>query len=327
VVALIVATPTFMIGFVALPQIVPGPMAVYQGNDTNTAIGEASDTFSSLYEGEIESIDQEENPFENNGKIVVFSHGNEEGLLMDNEMVDWESVAIMVEDSPALKIYIMACYSNNLIEFLDDDDRNRVVGINNKISSVSAGIIPVYYEDSSASTFDKIIDHITEYVESLDNGDAQVNYLAYSESGYYIGVKRQNKQGFLYKERVLWINLEKHVGESFVHAGLEGLIALWATILEYRITHPVVISFAILCTVALSTIQLTSFHRIRHDYMFGLGAGILPVPIYSVWIDFGADGYENDWKGSIPIHTSVQYGSPQAYTLFGAFSTSWTRIL
>jgi hypothetical protein len=76
----------------------------------------------------------------------------------------------------------------------------------------------------------------------------------------------------------------------------------------------------------LTTCRLTSVNRIRGDYMFGMGAVLIPVPIFNFWYNFGDDDYGFDGIWAIPC-VNIPAVIITMYNVFGTISTSWTTII
>jgi hypothetical protein len=196
-------------------------LTAYISNSENSAITTASQTFTRL-SGNVKIIENEDNPFNYHGKVVIFAHGIEDGLLFQGTFIDWKSVAEMVETSPAECIYLMACYSSKVTELIKTPKKtSKFIGLNGQADAVLAACIPFIFELPITRNLHILCNTIEERGERLANGDDKPEFLVDSESGYAIGYKKEYIKKTFFgiptkEENILWINIANSTGYNAI---------------------------------------------------------------------------------------------------------------
>ena len=299
---------------------------VYLGDKSDGNVNLALTTFIKYYKN-INILSMDSDPLENSGIVVIFAHGDEKGIILNQEFVSWESFSSMVSSSSVGHLYIMACFSNNIFTYLSQDSISKVTGLKGEVDAVVAGVIPIFFETSSSGIFLQITNLVSERVTDIVNGKVTPKLLANSESGYNFAIKKQyrSKKSWgvtYYKENILWFNIDEIAAEVYEigeHAGLELILSY----IEGAVSLTVLGVILVIVLVQAILIELTAYNRIRHDYMFGVSGILIPVPSTAFWYDYGDDNYRSNGKHSIPVPNP---SGVLLYQAFSSISSSWKGI-
>ena len=60
---------------------------------------------------------------DSNEIIVIFSHGSEQGMILNDELISWYDLSILILQSKAKYIFLATCYGANINEFIDSSDK------------------------------------------------------------------------------------------------------------------------------------------------------------------------------------------------------------
>ncbi len=175
-------------------------------------------------------------------------------------------------------------------------------------------------------------------IDQLTAGALPLN-LAYTESGYQLAVKDQyasaSKWGIpYYREHIMWLNGLPWVAKYFLIAVGFGVSAVkelgWVvTLAEMLGISATALTLILLAAVAAMgmTLYYNMGQRIRGDFMFGIGAQILPVPAFKVWVDNGNDNNNNDGQHFWPIVDITIVLPAGLYAAISLLPNSWTPLI
>ncbi|MFX1517044.1 MAG: hypothetical protein ACFFC6_12150 [Promethearchaeota archaeon] len=318
-----------------IEQITRKPTGVFLGDSTDPVVALAYRTFSLNFGCQSKLLNRQTNdPFEYSGKLVIFAHGQENGLHLLNSFYTWDTVAKLIETSPAKRIYILACYSNNILMYTNPNKyQRRFVGINGELDAEIAAYIPSIVEKSNLM---QSIIKLGARVQDLVTRKVEPKLLGYpkskSWSGHQVAVKRENfyENAWIvptWREHILWVNLGAGVKNLFLGSGAIGIEGLIGFLIEKTpLTSPVGFVIGLIVALYVVVALSTGDNRKDEDCMFGIGAVTIPYPLVNFWFDFGSgDGGLN----GVYFYPTPQYAFT-AVTLYAAFaliSTSWIKVL
>lgn len=268
------------------------------------------------------------------GQVVIFAHGDEQGIsLSENLLYTWDDFSFFLSSAKADKIILASCFgaSSNTDKYSGPE----LISWDGYIDALLIGYVAALYTlQDVGNNIDLIANKIISRGNSLLHQFAEPIYLAYtppggggsgsSESGYASACKRQNTGSGFTTGRIIWFNYDKETGDAEISlygfkmasfcASNPALIALIPT--------PALILILAVLIANLVLISISSYNRIRHDYMFGVQF-FKWIPSINFIYHRGNDGYRLDGQITIPYGAA---GGIVAYYGIGSVSTSWKSM-
>ncbi len=84
--------------------------------------------------------EQNDIPLEGTDVIILFSHGSPEGLLLDDMLISWEEVAIVLNQSSAKTIFIGACFASTIYQYTLNSRQN-ILAWDGTLDAILIGLI------------------------------------------------------------------------------------------------------------------------------------------------------------------------------------------
>ncbi|MFX1444960.1 MAG: hypothetical protein ACFFHV_16230 [Promethearchaeota archaeon] len=96
-------------------------------------------TFTDNINSEVE-IDQQDNiaSSDNNEILVIFSHGSENGIILDGELISWYQLSQLISQTTAKYIFLAACYGANIYNFTENTNK-KIVGFGGVVDAILMG--------------------------------------------------------------------------------------------------------------------------------------------------------------------------------------------
>jgi hypothetical protein len=302
-------------------------ISVYLGDPDDLALKDAFNTFTHFFSGNYALINSISFFLNTSGIIVIFAHGNETGIFLQNNYVLWNEFAIQLEKTSATSIYIMSCYSNNIKIFLPSFIANKVIGIDSKVDAISAGFIALL-NISPIIQLPIITFFFLLHLLKLQNNIVKPVYLYYA-SPYPYAYRGEHKVIIDWFStqitNVLWYSMDAQTCSTFLLlVSMNGV--LWSTVISLLPGIGAVLGSVLQIVLGIAIaiysyiISQTQNSTPDHHCVWGIGAEIFPAIIFQMWFDFGSrqEGY------GLPITDVLNVGLFHAY--IGAQPTSWTRL-
>ncbi|MDH4214518.1 MAG: hypothetical protein OEV85_11400 [Candidatus Thorarchaeota archaeon] len=106
------------------------------------------------------------------GQVAWVSHGSEDGILAENNLISWRDFSRQIKLTPCRDI-VLACYSNCLEDYVSPES---IIGVDGSIDAVLGGLIASYILQPQ----DAIIHQVEKHVNDLLFGRADIDPLGLS---------------------------------------------------------------------------------------------------------------------------------------------------
>lgn len=116
------------------------------------------------------------------GQVVWASHGSEEGILAQHDIIPWQMFSNQIQLTPGRDI-VLACHSASLENFVSPGS---MVGVDGSIDAILGGLLASYLLQPQDVIMHRVVDHVGDILV----GEANVNLLDLSlaESTYWLAI-------------------------------------------------------------------------------------------------------------------------------------------
>ena len=116
------------------------------------------------------------------GQVVWTSHGSEEGILAEHDIVPWQIFSKQIQLTPGRDI-VLACHSACLENFISPGS---MVGVDGSIDAVLGGLFASYLLQPQDVIIHRVVDHVGDILV----GEVDVNLLglSFAESTYWLAI-------------------------------------------------------------------------------------------------------------------------------------------
>ncbi len=99
---------------------------------------------------------------DSNDILVIFSHGTEKGMIINDELISWANLSIILSQTNAKLIFLATCYGANIYDFTENTDK-KIIGWSGVTDAILMGYVIAL-----------VVNGIFQY---LDNAQANLNLL------------------------------------------------------------------------------------------------------------------------------------------------------
>jgi len=131
---------------------------------------------------------------DSNDILVIFSHGTEKGMIINDELISWAKLSILLSQTNAQYIFLATCFGANIYNFTENTDKNIIgwSGVSDAImmSYVIALLVNAQFQylDDAQANFNLLTDRYYQISEHPE----QIIPLAYTKieirNTYWFGI-------------------------------------------------------------------------------------------------------------------------------------------
>ena len=113
---------------------------------------------------------------DSNDILVIFSHGTEKGMIINNELISWAKLSILLSQTNAKFIFLATCFGANIYNFTENTDKY-IIGWSGVSDAIMMGYMiallvnaQFQYLDNAQANFNLLIDRyyqISEHPEQI----------------------------------------------------------------------------------------------------------------------------------------------------------------
>ena len=113
---------------------------------------------------------------DSNDILVIFSHGTEKGMIINDELISWAKLSILLSQINAKFIFLATCFGANIYNFTENTDKY-IIGWSGVLDAIMMGYViallvnaQFQYLDDAQANFNLLIDRyyqISEHPEQI----------------------------------------------------------------------------------------------------------------------------------------------------------------
>jgi len=113
---------------------------------------------------------------DSNDILVIFSHGTEKGMIINDELISWAKLSILLSQTNAKFIFLATCFGANIYNFTENTDKY-IIGLSGVSDAIMMGYLialivnaQFQYLDYAQTNFNLLIDRyyqISEHPEQI----------------------------------------------------------------------------------------------------------------------------------------------------------------
>ena len=83
---------------------------------------------------------------DSNDILVIFSHGTEKGMIINDELISWAKLSILLSQTNAQFIFLATCFGANIYNFTENTDKY-IIGWSGVLDAIMMGYLAASSSD------------------------------------------------------------------------------------------------------------------------------------------------------------------------------------